>query len=259
MSLAKFLVAGKSVLPVKDENSRYRMTGAGRVPKFGGANNPFATPTADPEATSHVVEVHPVQTVRAVVPVREAVVAAPTPVRANLTPVSNPADPQLELGSVVTPVAAAVEADVPSPIQPTAGMSSEVRAAKSAPTPVEVLSINLGASEVGATADHSTVAGWSSMMRFLSVLNPLNWFKSRKQDVFGTGVAVQPELSLETVRVMRNDLSDTDMEVRPSILKPGARVPAWKEPPAKVGTVAQKLRKPRVSSQFAAGDGNSPK
>src|SRR4051794_2713101 len=41
MSLGRFLAAGKSLIGMRDMDSRYRMTSKNLLPKFGSDRNPF--------------------------------------------------------------------------------------------------------------------------------------------------------------------------------------------------------------------------
>ena len=61
-------------------------------------------------------------------------------------------------------------------------------------------------------------------------MNPLVWWQRRRQTTGKSVIAatsrapVQGELSLDRVKVMRNDLSDADVEIVP--MKPAAKAPA---------------------------------
>src|SRR5262249_235881 len=50
MSLVRLLTAGKSLIGIQEETSRYRMRAKNLLPKFGSDKNPFAAPA--PAATS---------------------------------------------------------------------------------------------------------------------------------------------------------------------------------------------------------------
>jgi hypothetical protein len=60
---------------------------------------------------------------------------------------------------------------------------------------------------------------------WLKKLNPLVWFENRKPAPAKSAIPrfnkppVQGELSLDNIKVMRNDLSDADVEVRPMKIK----------------------------------------
>jgi hypothetical protein len=74
----------------------------------------------------------------------------------------------------------------------------------------------------------ATVDGW------LKKINPMVWLGSRKPveakpliPRFSKGQApIQGELSLDNIKVMRNDLSETDVEVAPAKPRPAAPQPA---------------------------------
>ena len=76
----------------------------------------------------------------------------------------------------------------------------------------------------------------SSSPKFLASwtgrLNPASaWRGPREEAQNNSGTAVQVELSLDTVKVIHNDLSDADVEVVPIKSRPGAVIPDL--PPAK--------------------------
>jgi hypothetical protein len=82
----------------------------------------------------------------------------------------------------------------------------------------------------GFSKAFDVIGGW------VKKLNPLARLKNRKPSEpkraiqpFGKP-AVQGELSLENIRVMRNDLSDADLEIVP--VKPAIKEPAMDESPA---------------------------
>jgi hypothetical protein len=65
-------------------------------------------------------------------------------------------------------------------------------------------------------------------------LNPMVWLQNRKpagpkpaaQRFSGSKTPVQGELSLDNIRVMRNDLSEADLEVAPAKARPAKTTPA---------------------------------
>ncbi len=89
------------------------------------------------------------------------------------------------------------------------------------------------------------------LKQWATKLNPLSWFPRRKASAKSVLPAVerpvlQPELSLEKVRVVRNDLNDTDLEVV-----------AAKAPTNTNDTPAARLRQKammRVSSRLAQAE-----
>lgn len=175
MSLGKLLAAGKSLVGLRNDGSRYRVDKQARLPKFISPKNPFTTadkPAIDP-------------------PARETAKAPP----AGLT-------------------------DSARPVVAAAGAG-----------PVELGEKNLQVA-IGARAA-KWLGDWGKK------LNPLPRHTAQRLPVRsashkGQPPAFQPELSLDRVQVVRNDLSDTDFEVvspaRSS--RPGAQM---------MGATAQKL------------------
>ena len=103
-------------------------------------------------------------------------------------------------------------------------------------TPMEtnsVAAINRSAPQVGRTQPAPVV---SSPPKFLASwtgrLNPASaWRGPREEAQNNPCPAIQAELSLDTVKVIHNDLSDADVEVVPIKSRPAALVPGL--PPAK--------------------------
>jgi hypothetical protein len=188
MSLLRLLATGKSLVGMPDTNSRYRMRTRNLLPKFGSAKNPFAPPTPDLESPGapHTSSPAKLQTASLFEsPIREPEHREAAPIEA-----AKPA-PKKELKtapqSSAAPVAPAkVEARMP------------VAPAPSAPS-----------------GKPGKIGGW------IKKLNPLALLPPRRGDS-GRGrparKPVQTELTLEKVRVVRNDLSDTDLEIVPGRL-----------------------------------------
>ncbi len=181
MSLLKLLSAAKSLDGSKPMPSPYRMKSSRFLPKFGSSKNPFArTAKSDPakpaatqlEAES-LLESEPKKTQA---PLQKA------PVVKEAKPVVEPAK-KVE----VKPASVAPVPPVP-PVPP---------AAPTVPTAKKDKSGSFG--------------GW------LKKLNPLAHLPKRQPGARSVKpkaarTAVQGELSLEKVRVIRNDLSDCDLE-----------------------------------------------
>jgi hypothetical protein len=172
---------------MRDTTSRYRMRSANPLPKFGSSKNPFAAP----------VKAEPVSPA----PVKAAPVApapAPKTEPAAMVTVSlfDP-KPAAVVAPVVTPVAEVVEAEQPE-LKPVSAVKSEAKPASAARSVVE---------------KPAALGAW------LRKLNPLSYLSDRKPGARSAArskparAAVQGELSLEKVKVVRNDLSDVDFEV----------------------------------------------
>jgi hypothetical protein len=170
MSLGRLLAAGKSLVGVHDNESRYRMGKQGALPKFGSPKNPFASP-AGPTAGND---------------------AAPRP---------SPEE------------SAAAHLKETQKLPATAPVRGAVKLASLIPPGRPVRAI---ASEWAARL---------SPMRFRAgdklVLKP--------GPVRLSNAPVQGELSLDKVKVVRNDLTDADLEVvrvRPALPKGEPLLPA---------------------------------
>ena len=145
MSLLRLLTAGRSLVSVRDDETRYRLTSQRLLPQFGSAKNPFTG--------------------------REAATPAPA-------------------------------ADVPQSAEPVAVPATTV-----APGPARGLWLEAAA----------WMSGWTGKLteRF-SRPKPKPAKPSIPQF---SKPPVQAELSLDRIRVVRNDLSDADLEVVPARTK----------------------------------------
>ena len=164
MSLGKLLAAGKSLVGLRNDGSRYRVDKQARLPKFNSPKNPFI-PAEQPVAQT-----------------------APAPVFA--------------------------ETVEPRPVVATARAGAVI------------VKQRIFRAPVGAR-----VTVWLGEWR--KKLNPLLRRKARRSPFRSAGPggappAIQPELSLDRVQVVRNDLSDTDFEVVKSARsqRPGAQMMA---------------------------------
>jgi len=159
MSLLRLLSAGKSLVGLKPEAARYRMSDPRAMPRFGSGRNPFqARKTLSPDAP-------------------------PAPVStAALTPaVEAP-------GSVATPKVESVTAVAAAETEPQAR-----------PEPATV----------AKSEWKRKLAGWIGKLR--SRRQPKK--PKRATPVRPARGPVQGELSLDSIQVVRNDLSDSDFEV----------------------------------------------
>jgi len=176
MSLGKLLTTGKSLVGLSHGNSRYHLQ-KGALPKFESAKNPFAKANAElPEREPQLPKLTPAEEAAAELKKtqRLPVLAALIAVREASVALSR--DSQ----ETKTPQAQSPQASQAQPPQ--------------VPAPVD---------------------SW------LKKVNPLVWFGKNKpvepkaaMPRFSKSHApVQGELSLDNIKVMRNDLSETDVEV----------------------------------------------
>lgn len=192
MSLGKLLTAGKSLVGLHDSNARYRLQ-KGALPKFESSKNPFAArPAGEPHSPD------------------------------------NGGEPELPK---MTPAELKAAKMKNTQALPLLGAEPETPAPTATPlnaTPVEAVKAPATSKSAEAAKAPEVVDGW------VKKLNPLVWFSGRKPvepkpaAPRGGKRHVQGELSLENIKVMRNDLSDTDVEIVP------AKARAPKTPPPAV-------------------------
>jgi hypothetical protein len=178
MSLGKLLSSGKSLVGLSQSDSRYHLQ-KGALPKFESAKNPFASkaPAEPAEREPQLPKLSPAE------------VAPATP---------NNTQRLSTLGALIADREASVAASRNShPVQP-AEPAKALEPAK-APEPPAV------------------VDSW------LKKINPMVWFNRKPAEPkpaiprFSKPHApVQGELSLDNIKVMRNDLSEADVEVVPA-------------------------------------------
>lgn len=184
MSLLRLLTAGKSLVGSKSAESRYHLSRPGALPRFGGKKNPFRA-TSRPEAAQSA----------ATAPGREE---------------PQPAEPASPSPLPATPV----EVEFPPEAAVVAGANGAHGADRAEAATV-------GPRAASATA---TGIGGSALAQCAGKLK--SFFQMRRQKTPAPAVPrfskplIQGELSLERVRVVRNDLSDSDVEIVP------ARAPA---------------------------------
>lgn len=198
MSLGKLLTAGKSLVGLHDSNARYRLQ-KGALPKFESSKNPFA---ARPPAGAPPAE------------------ADSEPELPKMTPAEMKAAKMKNTQAL--PVLAAEPKASPELAKPAQNVTPVET------TPVETVKAPEVVQAAEAVKPPEVVEGW------VKKLNPLVWFSGRKpaepkpSAPRGGKRHVQGELSLDNIKVMRNDLSDTDVEVVP------AKTRAPKNPPVEI-------------------------
>jgi len=189
MSLGKLLTTGKSLVGLHNSNERYHLRKVA-LPKFESSKNPFAAkvPAEVPEREPNLPKLTPAEMAAADLKKTQRIPLIGEP-KIVAKPESQPIQP-------IQPI---------QPMQPTQSVkqAEPVRPA-------------------------AAVDGW------LKKINPMVWFGSRnpaqaKPAVprFSKGRApVQGELSLDNIKVMRNDLSEADVEVVPAKSRPTASQPS---------------------------------
>ena len=179
MSLMQLLTNGKTLVDLKHSTSRYHIHGKNFLPTFGAAKNPFMAPEKSvPEAVTPAIAKEPKSYMRpAKVPVK--IPAANLKATQRMPVLSEKLKETKRL-----PFVAARKSAAPQPAGP-AWWEKFLDAA-------------------GAVM--SKVAGWWSARK-----SPVKPAVPRLDKP-----VVQGELSLENIKVVRNDLSDADMEVVPA-------------------------------------------
>lgn len=194
MSLLRLLATGKSLVGMPNTNSRYRMRPRNLLPKFGPGKNPFATPApgSEPPRVSAKPGAAKLETASLFESTdREAAALAPAPVE--------PAKPVIAKEPKTAP---RQPAKAPAPV--TASTPAKVEA-KQAASPAPTV----------PSKKPARASTWIKKFNPISLLPPWRGEGSRSRPA---RKAVQTELTLEKVRVVRNDLSDTDLEIVPGRL-----------------------------------------
>jgi hypothetical protein len=192
MSLLRLLTAGRSLVGLKKSERRFHVTRQRLLPKFVSGRNPFGKSAQEPQQTAKTQR-------------REEVAD-----RSQRQPIQEPVSAALE------PQAAAKNNNIVSiPASPE-------RTGLSAPSGNPTTSPQQRGSSVNALAGR--LGRLAGRMRKLLIWRgtqsarlPIPRFNKQ---------LVQGELSLDRVRVVRNDLSDTDLEIVRSAPQKGASEPS---------------------------------
>ncbi len=178
MSLGKLLATGRSLVGGAPDAGRYNISERNRLPKFGSAKNPFAAPAA----TSVPVEC------------------------------AEPAPMEVPVVKAATPFSA-VESPVSAPVAAVATMA----------LPQTKLWERLQAAFAGGRggAGRGLGVSWPWLKSLAARVTGcfgrlLGWFRRSEPNSFIPRFgkpAVQTELSLDSVKVLRSDLVESDLEV----------------------------------------------
>lgn len=178
MSMMKLLSAGRSLVDLKKTGSPYRMNDRFQLPKFGGEKNPFSTPVKkDPPAPA-----------------------------INTPPAKSQQDQQ-------------VEAKTPGTLKETKRIPLAAAQLK------QTRRLPFAAARHGAPAGEKKKPILKGILQklggWLKKLNALAWEmypgqKSKPAIPRFDKPATQGELSLDNVKVVRNDLNDSDLEIAPA-------------------------------------------
>jgi len=170
MSLLRLLTTGKSLVGVKDDESRYRLTSQRLLPQFGPARNPFSS-------------------------------------RGNSDPVQTETRSPRDCGGNG---AAGERLNVPSSSgEPAAALQ---RGANN--RTVSASASGHGLTDALRLKTAALLGGWRA--RLIGLLKRPRGETAKPAIPRFTKQPVQGELSLDKIRVVRNDLSDADLEVVPA-------------------------------------------
>lgn len=198
MSLGKLLATGRSLVGGAPDAGRYNISDRNRLPKFGSAKNPFAQPAQDAAA--------PVSPV-AGESVNPAPVAQPVPHQ------KTQRIPELADQPVGSAAPAAKVSD-----RLKAGLQAGSNVAHGAFAKGVQLAHGIKWGSAAHTTSAFAAALWGKLAGFCGTL----WSKlaglfrkSEPKSPFPRlgKPAVQTELSLDTVKVVRNSLEDSDLEI----------------------------------------------
>ena len=223
MSLGRLLSSGKSLVGLSSA-SRYQLR-TDSLPKFKSQKNPFKPATepgdreeltpaemaaADLKKTQRLPVLPPKPSIPGEIsqPAKPAEIRVNPPIRVPLPYEAKPAIPARALNE-----------------NSQADQSSSIAGADS-PSPVGRERVGV---RVSGKSEQSEAP--ANVTNWLKKLNPLVWFGDRKSAQPRPAVPrfdkkpVQGELSLENIKVMRNDLSDADVEVVPKKALPMQDIP----------------------------------
>jgi len=190
MSLLRLLAAGRSLVGMKDITARYRMRTAALLPKFGSPKNPFAAPAkTEPKPRPGIAP--------AAVPAQ----TKPEPVKMETVPLFD--------GKPKTPPAPAAPKTPVAPVKAKEPLRETIQPARP-----ELKS--MPARPATAARKPAAFGGWVTRINPLPLLRLLKPGANKSPKPRPARAAVQGELSLEKVKVVRNDLNDADVELLPA-------------------------------------------
>lgn len=228
MSLGRLLSSGKSLIGLSSA-SRYELR-TGSLPKFESSKNPFAKPSAEQADTQGLspaemaaTHLKKTQLLPLLPPKPEAPGESFQPPRPGETRVK----PQTS-----TPAPQETKPSVPSPaLNRSANVNDPAATSTSSAGTTPPSSVGREREEMGVSESNEQSQTPAIVSNWLKKLNPLVWFGDRKPVEPKSSVPrfnkkpVQGELSLENIKVMRNDLSDADVEVVPKKALPMQDIP----------------------------------
>jgi hypothetical protein len=219
MSLGRLLSSGKSLVGLS--SSRYQLR-TGSLPKFESGKNPFARPATEPGDKE---ELSPAEAAAADLKKTQRLPVLP-PKPSIPGEISQPAKPA-EI-RVNPPIRVPLPYEA-KPAIPARALNENSQADQSPSTAGAASPSPVGRERASGKSEQSQPP--AIVTHWLKKLNPLVWFGDRKPAEPKPAVhrfdkkPVQGELSLENIKVMRNDLSDADVEVVPKKALPMQDIP----------------------------------
>lgn len=232
MSLLRLLRAGKSLVG-RESTGGYRLLNGPALPKFGSDKNPFREPA---RTRQNPVESKPAAALATpIASSPELPVAAST--QAGRCESSAPVNPERKSArkSLTEAKRSAMKPEIKTAAAPATETNNSSNQALAASAPAEAPRhvSGLRKKTVAAATTSVVSAGARAVARLAklnSKLNPISWRTRAKGGARALPLAdkamVQAELSLDRVKVVRNDLSDSDLEIVPAKKPPQVPLPA---------------------------------
>jgi hypothetical protein len=258
MSLVRLLTAGKSLVGLKDEQARYRMSDPRALPKFGSSRNPFQKAGVQPVQGGSQQPNAPVgpsgaREASGLTPNRGLVVEAagssrsvPLDLPLERTGLCEPrrvsevcgldnsgslrksdaprlAEPKVAEQTIERDGLADVAVPLTPPLSPRRGSSGAESAKDAGNAPADnstPLTPTLSPGSTGVGSGTAANGGFKQLVSSFKTLFGVGQLRPGRKPGPARAVAqpVQGELRLDNVKVLRNDLSDTDFAIvtRPS-------------------------------------------
>jgi len=211
MSLMRLLSAGKSLIGVTESTSRYRMGKSGMMPKFGSGKNPFRSgvkqaegqgglDSRPPSSASNLIEEEKQErrAASATTPVTKSTSSALVEALPKTAPIALAATRQQSAEDLrrSSPAGSVVSGDANEPVDSVFRPGAS-RATRSMP---------------GSPAALRAIFGrWLDGIKARIPVRATG--KARMATARAANAPMQGELSLDRIKVVRNDLSDTDFEI----------------------------------------------
>ena len=204
MSLLRLLRAGKSLVGGGESGGRYRLVNGPALPKFGSDKNPFREPVRVKQGTAAPEVAAMPSSLPFKEPMPDLTIAVQTEGAIREQPM------KLEEQK---PAVESVKKEKRVGIRPAFETNAKPEVQEAVTSDGKVVAGNA----TGVVAAGARAA--ARVLRLNSKLNPLfGWVRPKggARALPRTDAMVQGELSLDRVKVMRNDLSDSDLEIVPA-------------------------------------------